>query len=49
VYHLRLFCQEECAKTDELWRKFSLTSKKDITKIFRSAICTLATDKLLLP
>ena len=22
VYHLRLFCQEECAKTDELWRKF---------------------------
>jgi hypothetical protein len=49
VYHLRLFCQEECAKTGELWRKFGLTSKKDIIKIFRGTICALTIDKLLLP
>jgi hypothetical protein len=49
VYHLRLFCQEECTKTGELWRKFSLTSKKDITKILRGAICAPTTNKLSSP
>ena len=33
MYHLRLFCQEECAKTAELWRKFvTVHSVQDVYK-----------------